>query len=98
MADREDKPAVGFVALSSLLGRGGGQDPAAALREIRHIYFNTTRRTIDNDVAHAIELLKALPTEEDREKATVYMHGLSEMQRQWRARAKKAGTPKRARD
>ena len=84
MAEHEDaKPAAGFVALKSLL-KGTPPDPAAALEEIRRIYFNTTKKTIDNDVAHAIELLKSLPTEEAREKATVFMHGLSEMQREWR--------------
>ena len=59
--------------------------------EIRRIYFNTTRQTIDNDLAHAIELLKTLPTEEWREKATVFMHGLSEMQREWQATKKTRG-------
>ena len=77
MAD--DKP--GFVPLRSL--KGGPPDAQAALDEIRRIYFKTTKKTIEHDVAHAIELLKGLPTEEDREKATVYMHGLNEMYRQW---------------
>lgn len=89
MADQDDrKPAVGFVALKSLV-KGTPPDPATALDEIRRIYFNTTKKTIDNDVAHAIELLKSLPTEEAREKATVFMHGLSEMQREWRGVEKK---------
>ena len=77
-----DKPALGFVALKSLTQ--GPPDPATALAEIRRIYFNTTRQTIDNDMAHAIELLKALPDDDSREKAAVFMHGLSEMQREWR--------------
>lgn len=73
--------ADGFVSLKSL--KQGPPDAAAALAEIRRIYFKTTKQTIDHDFAHAIELLKSLPTEEDREKATVYMHGLAEMQRNW---------------
>lgn len=82
------KTPDGFVPLKTL--KQGPPDPAAALAEIRRIYFRTTRETIDHDLAHAIELLKSLPTEDDREKATVYMHGLAEMQRNW-ARRKKSG-------
>ena len=77
-----DKPILGFIALKSI-GKAP-PDAAEALAEIRRIYFNTTRQTIDNDMAHAIELLKALPDDEARAKATVFMHGLSEMQRGWR--------------
>ena len=71
----------GFVPLRALTG--GRQDPAAALAEIRQLYFKTSRRTIENDFAHAIELLKRLPDEETRQKAHVYMEGLSEMRREW---------------
>jgi len=70
------------VPVSALSGRT--RSPRALLAEIRRIYFETTRQTIEHDVLHAIELLKALPTEEDREKATVYMEGLAEMQKEWR--------------
>ena len=49
-------------------------------------------------MAHAIELLKTIPDEAMREKATVFMHGLSEMQREWEAKKKKAksGTGRRS--
>ena len=73
----------GFVPLSSL--RGGAPSVSQILDEIRTIYFKTTRETIHNDLAHAVELLKALPDEESREKATVYMHGLAEMRKEWAA-------------
>ena len=60
------------------------------LTEIRHIYFNTTKRTIQHDIVHAIELLKRLPTEEERDKAAVYMEGLAQMRAEWgRAEKKK---------
>lgn len=71
----------GFVPLKSLAK--GPPDPAAALAEIRRIYFKTTKRTIEHDIAHAIELLKSLPSEDEREKATVYMEGLAQMRREW---------------
>ena len=73
--------ARGFVPLTSLTG--SHPDPASALAEIRHIYFKTSRRTIDNDFAHALELLKRLPDEETRARAHVYMEGLAEMAREW---------------
>jgi hypothetical protein len=76
----------GFVPLKSLTK--GPPDPAAALAEIRRIYFKTTKRTIEHDIAHAIELLKSLPSEEEREKATVYMEGLAQMRREWTPKKK----------
>jgi hypothetical protein len=78
----DNKPATGFVPLKSVAQ--GAPDPSAALAEIRQIYFKTSRRTIENDFAHAIELLKSLPDEATRQKAHVYMEGLAEMQREWR--------------
>ena len=80
-----DKPE-GFVPLKSLAG--GAPDPARALQDIREIYFKTSRRTIDNDFAHAIELLKSLPDEEMRAKVHVYMEGLAEMRREWAPKVK----------
>jgi hypothetical protein len=72
---------AGFIPLKSL--KHGPPDPAAAVAEIRRIYFKTTRQTIQHDFAHAIELLKSLPTEEEREKARVYMDGLAQMRADW---------------
>ena len=80
------KTPDGFVSLKSLK-----QEPASprdTLALIRRIYFKTTRRTIEHDFAHAIELLKGLETEEEREKATAYMHGLSELRKEWAPRKK----------
>ena len=74
------KPS-GFVPLKSV--RSGAPEPAAALAEIREIYFRTSQRSIDHDFAHALELLTSLPDEETRAKAHVYMEGLAEMARQW---------------
>lgn len=90
-----DKP-LGFVALKSIkqgpapVGTTAGDrpDPMATLAEIRRIYFKTTKRTIDGDMAHAIELLKSLPDDEQRAKAAVYMEGLAQMRSEW-ARAEK---------
>lgn len=85
MADANERS--GFISLRSVTA--GKPDPAAALAEIRQIYFKTTKRTIDNDLAHAIELVKSLPDEETRSKAHVYMEGLAEMAREWGKRTEK---------
>jgi hypothetical protein len=53
------------------------------LEEIRRLYFAATRATIDRGFARAVDLLKALPTEEARERAHVYMGGLAEMRKEW---------------
>ena len=79
----EDKPASsGFVSLGALKG-AAPKTPAEILAEIRQIYFKTTKQTVLNDLAHAIELLKALPDEESREKAHVYMEGIAQMRNEW---------------
>jgi hypothetical protein len=53
------------------------------LAEIRRLYFRTTKKTIDQDLAKALDLLKSLPGEEERERATVFMEGLNQMRRDW---------------
>jgi hypothetical protein len=65
------------------------------LREIRRLYFTATRETIDADLARALDLLKSMASEEERERATVYMEGLAQMRSDWARRRKgkrKAGT------
>ena len=83
---------VPFVSLKSL--KQGAPDPAAALEEIRRIYFKTSRQTIDNDFAHAVDLLKGLPDEDARARAHVYMEGLAEMRREWTRKPAKVKTSK----
>lgn len=55
-----------------------------AIAEIKRLYKTATRKTIDRDFDRAIDLLKSLPTEAEREKATVYMEGLAQMKREWK--------------
>lgn len=54
------------------------------LDQIRRLYYEATRATIDRDFDRAIDLLKTMVSEEERERATVYMQGLSEMKSEWR--------------
>lgn len=57
-----------------------------ALEEIRHLYFNATRATIERDIRRAVTLLKSMPTEEARQRAAVYMDGLAQMRSEWAGR------------
>ena len=62
------------------------------LAEIRRLYFKTTKQTIQEDLARALDLLKSMNSEEERERATVYMEGLAEMYKDWARRKKKQRT------
>jgi len=53
------------------------------LAEIRRLYFATTKQTIAADLDRALQLLKSMGTEEERERATVYMEGLAQMRSDW---------------
>jgi hypothetical protein len=59
------------------------------LAEIRRLYFQTTKRTIQDDLEKALDLLKSMASEEERERATVYMEGLAQMRRDWSVKSKK---------
>ena len=56
----------------------------SALDEIRKLYYRTTKATIQRDFERAIDLLKSMPTDEERQRAAVYMDGLAEMRREWK--------------
>lgn len=60
------------------------------LAEIRRLYFTTTRERIEGDLAKALDLLKSMPSEEERERATVYMEGLAEMRSEWHKKGLKS--------
>ena len=59
------------------------------LEEIRRLYFSTTRKTIDRDLEQALRLLKSMGSEEERSRATVYMHGLAQMRAEWMSTKRK---------
>ena len=61
------------------------------LTEIRRLYFKTTRATIHEDLARALDLLKSMASEEERERATVYMEGMAQMRAEWNRGKKKKG-------
>ena len=62
------------------------------LAEIRRLYFSTTRDRIDADLAKALDLLKSMASEDERERAPVYMEGLAQMRSEWGRGKKKRKT------
>jgi hypothetical protein len=62
-------------------------DPVA---EIKRLYYATTRATVQRDLDKAVAALKTLKTEEERERAAVFMDGLSQMRSEWGMRPAKA--------
>jgi hypothetical protein len=58
------------------------------LAEIRRLYFRTTRQSIQEDLTKALDLLKSMASEAERERATVYMEGMAQMRADWNKRRK----------
>jgi hypothetical protein len=63
-------------------------EPRDKLAEIRRLYFRTTPATILEDFDRAIDLIKSMSTEAERERATAYMQGLAEMRKEFGVRRK----------
>lgn len=65
------------------------------IAEIKRLYYRTTRETIAGDLAKALEILKSMNNEDERERAAVYMDGLSQMRSDWtRKGGRKLGSKK----
>ncbi len=54
------------------------------LEQIRQIYFNAKPATVEADIVRAIAILKSMSSEEERERASVFMEGLNEMRSEWK--------------
>jgi hypothetical protein len=66
------------------------------LAEIKRLYYQTSRRTIGQDFARAIDLVKSMTSEEERERVAVYMDGLSQMRSDWAVRGRAKSRRSRA--
>ena len=55
-----------------------------AIAEIKRLYYAATKATIQGDLERAIDLLKTLASDEERERVAVYMDGLSQMRSEWK--------------
>jgi hypothetical protein len=72
--------------------------PDDKIAEIKRLYYKTTRATIQEDLTKALDLLKSMANEEERERVAVYMDGLSQMRSDWkqsRGRKKEEGRRKK---
>src|SRR6478735_1657581 len=54
------------------------------IAEIKKLYYSATKATINDDIDRAIDLLKTLPSEEERDRVAVYMEGLAQMRIEWK--------------
>lgn len=60
--------------------------------EIRRLYFATTKQTIQQDLEKALDLLKSMNSEDERDRVAVFMDGLAQMRSDW---AKDKGAKKK---
>jgi len=58
----------------------------SSLDEIKRLYYSATKATIQRDLKRAVSLLKSMASEDERQKAAVYMDGLSQMRSEWGVR------------
>jgi len=65
------------------------------LNEIRRLYFAATRDSIAAGLAKALDLLKSMASEDERERATVYMEGLAQMRSDWARQGRRKGTKRK---
>ena len=64
-----------------------------AIAEIKKLYYAATKATIKDDLFRAIDLLKTIPDEADRDKVAVYMDGLAQMRSEWAQAARGGVSP-----
>ena len=68
--------------------------PDDKIAEIKRLYYRTTRQTITVDLAKALQILKSMNGEDERERAAVYMDGLSQMRSDWIRKDREKGKSK----
>lgn len=69
--------------------------PRAPADEIKHLYYNATRQSVARDLARAIEVLKAMSSDDERARVAVFMDGLSQMRSEWAGPQPPATAPPR---
>ena len=70
--------------------------PAEIRAEIKRLYHDTTRTSVERDLKRAVTLLKELDGEEERARVAVYMDGLSQMRSEWIIAGRRAAKKKTA--
>jgi len=65
------------------------------LAAIRRLYFQATARTIVRDLERAVALLSRIESADARERAAVYMDGLSQMRSEWASASRRGAGARR---
>lgn len=60
------------------------------VEQIKRLYYSATKATIQRDLDRAIDLLKSIDSEDERERAAVYMDGLAQMRSEWKTSKRKS--------
>jgi hypothetical protein len=68
--------------------------PDDKVAEIKRLYYKTTRDTIQADLTKALDLLKSMASEEERERVAVFLDGMSQMRSDWKVSGGKGGSKK----
>jgi hypothetical protein len=63
--------------------------------EVKRLYLTATEATIARHIEQAIALLKSMESDEERERAAVFMDGLVEMRSDWGLAPKKPSAKRR---
>ena len=73
---------------------------AKQIQQIKRLYYQTTKATVERDLERAVGILKTLPDDNARARAAVYLDGLSQMRSEWRAstRRQRSSTSAKGRD
>ena len=61
-----------------------------AIRQIKSLYYDTTKSTIEKDLQKAVDVFKTLNDDISRDAVAVYMDGLSQMRSEWRIEKSRA--------
>ncbi len=82
-AEAVPRPACEGIDRPRTSDRRPIDSPMDAIDEIKRLYYEATKATIRQDIERAIDLLKSLPDDDARQRAAVYMDGLSQMRSEW---------------
>jgi len=61
-----------------------------AIQQIKSLYYDATKSTIEKDLQEAVDLFKTLNDDISRDAVAVYMDGLSQMRSEWRIEKSRA--------
>ena len=69
-----------------------------AIRQIKSLYYDTTKSTIEKDLQKAVDVFKTLNDDISRDAVAEYMDGLSQMRSEWRIEKSRAQDKERRKE